>query len=167
MPGWSTSRPYLDVCEATVAAEFNARVPLLQKYLCQKYIRWPTSHERTELRAFSTGTPYAGSIAIVDGTCIPIHRPRADTQEDYYNGHGKRHCICTQVTCDLLGRIIHISACVQGTRHDLTQLQVRELQWRKYDNTPLSRWTVIGTTRTVAKSSSMRVTGYWVTRGTS
>lgn len=49
-------RPYLDVCEATVAAEFNARVPLLQKYLCQKYVRWPTSHECTELRTFSTGT---------------------------------------------------------------------------------------------------------------
>jgi hypothetical protein len=77
-------------------------------------IRWPESAERATLEG-SLGID--GAILCVDGTNIPIERPKYN-QEDFYRGDKGFHSMLMQVVCDHQGIIRHIEAGIPGQQND-------------------------------------------------
>lgn len=117
--------------QSNVCRNIRMLVPLIQRHL-------PVA-ERVSLEGKNEGDKkistideleqrYPGLLAIIDTTEQPIPRPKdKDQQKRFYSGRKKRHSLKSQISVNIKGCITHITAGVEGRKHDYELLKESHL----------------------------------------
>ena len=101
--------------------------------LWPKYVQWPDKHRQKEISDFYyllNGFP--GVIGSLDGTKIPIKRPRR-YDNDYYNGREKQHTISVQAVALPNLTFSWFDVGCPGRIHDARAFKLSDLNYQTGD----------------------------------
>jgi hypothetical protein len=89
--------------------------PILHR-VCRKNMFWLSNREWQSLRDSCKKLPEA--VRVIGGTFSRIYSPSNEPQQLYYSGHGKYHCIYTQIVIAADLRIFHVESGFKGHNND-------------------------------------------------
>ena len=109
------------ISTSVVSKDIHCILPVLWHYF-QTQIQWPDHQQWLEMTGYWEDFPNA--VGVIDGCLTEINRPLSEPQHDFFSGHGRYHCVSTQVIIDNRKHIRFLRSGFLGHCNDATQFQL-------------------------------------------